>query len=262
MIAFNMKCRVVHLEAGLRTYNNKEPYPEEINRRIIGTICDVHLCPTIRNYNNLKSERIQTQIEVVGNTIIDALQFIKSKYNLELPKTILQHLSNSKYILVTAHRRESFGKGILNICHAILRLSELYPSIDFVYPVHPNPNVKTVVNEKLSGKKNIILLEPVDYITMLSIINNSLLCMSDSGGIQEEAPSFNKFTVVLRNFSERMESVECGYSFLVGTEPQAIIDKVTELLNSANFEEKLINPYGDGQASQRIISLLQKISPE
>lgn len=259
LIAFNMKYRVAHIEAGLRTYNKYEPFPEEVNRRLIGLLSSVNFCPTELCAHNLLSERIIDNVVVVGNTIVDSIEYIKQKHRLELPRAIHDILQGRQYVLITAHRRESFGQGIENICEAIAKLAELKPDVFFIYSVHPNPNIKSPVMRRLSHIGNVLLIDPVDYISMLSLVKHSLLCMTDSGGIQEEAPSFNKYTVILRNTTERIESVNLGYSYLVGTDTNSIVNKMTELLASDLAYAGSINPYGDGKASGRIIDILERI---
>jgi len=260
LIAFNLKRQVIHLEAGLRTHNKLEPYPEEINRRLISVVTDIHLCPTQLSADNLYKEVFAQNVCIVGNTIVDAIRIIDESYDLNTPHYIREKLQGKGFVLITAHRRESFGAGILNICKAIRELAKQHPEIDFVYPVHPNPNIKDVVTKELDGIANVLLLKPVDYIEILSLIKNSLFCLSDSGGIQEEAPSFNKYTIVMRNYTERMESVNKGYSYLVGTDTDKIVSKTNELLSGlAESDKTFVNPYGDGHSSEKIIELLAKI---
>jgi UDP-N-acetylglucosamine 2-epimerase (non-hydrolysing) len=257
LISFNLKFKVVHLEAGLRSYNLSEPFPEEGNRRLISVISNISLCPTEKDRQNLLNENISNNIFVVGNTVVDSLKIIQSSEKLDVPNSIKAKLPSKHYVLITSHRRENIGDGLINICKAIKYLANKYPKISFIFPVHLNPNVSNTVYGELSGISNIVLIKPVDYIEMLALIKNCLFCISDSGGIQEEAPSFNKFCIVLRNYTERIESVNLGFSKLVGTDFNQIVDSASFLLESnANDIIVNLNPYGDGNTSERVIQVL------
>lgn len=259
--AFHRQIKVAHVEAGLRTYNKYAPYPEEINRQIIGRIADYHFAPTSKSKVNLVSENIsEKQIVVTGNTVVDSLNWAGKKMD-NLPLSIeierFNYLlnSNMKLILVTGHRRENFGLGLEQICKALVEIS-FDKQIEIIYPVHLNPNVKGTVKKLLSHKTNIHLIEPVAYPTMLWLMKRCNLIISDSGGIQEEAPTFTKTVLVTREFSERMEGVEAGFSHLVGTDKNKIVEEAFRVLyhppNLLGFE----NPYGDGTASIKIVDIL------
>jgi len=262
---------VVHLEAGLRTFNRYSPWPEEINRLLISQLAEVHLAPTQKNADQLISEKVAGTVEVVGNTVIDALLQVRHKVNNEenVRKQIEASLANagfndfeSPYILVTGHRRESFGDGMLAICDALLRLSEQHPTINIVYAVHLNPQVKDVVNQHLSARDNIYLLPPQEYGPFIYLMDRSHFILSDSGGIQEEAPSLDKPVLVMRDTTERMEAVESGAVKLVGTNAQTIIQSCNTLINDEEAYAHManaINPFGDGSSSATIASLLHSL---
>jgi UDP-N-acetylglucosamine 2-epimerase (non-hydrolysing) len=257
LISFNLKYKIIHLEAGLRSFNLAEPFPEEANRKLISAIATVYLCPTEYNRQQLLRENISSNIFVVGNSVVDALNYIRKEFPLDIPEQILPKLRPGKYVLITSHRRENFGEGLRTICKAIKDLAERFRDIDFIYPVHLNPNVHDEVMKALSGVPNIILINPVNYIEMLGLIRNCIFCISDSGGVQEEAPSFNKYVIVLRNYTERMESINLGFSELAGTDYEKIIRSATALLESESTLIKVnSNPYGDGKTSERVIGLL------
>jgi UDP-N-acetylglucosamine 2-epimerase (non-hydrolysing) len=257
LISFNLKYKIIHLEAGLRSFNLAEPFPEEANRKLISAIATMFLCPTENNRQQLNRENITRNIFVVGNSVVDALDFIQHEFPLGIPEEIKPSLTSGKYVLITSHRRENFGEGLRNICNAIKHLAEKYQDVDFIYPVHLNPNVYNEVMKTLSGVRNILLIKPVNYIEMLGLMKNCLFCISDSGGVQEEAPSFNKYVIVLRNYTERVESIDMGFSELVGTDYDKIIRSAERLLSSAeNGIHVHSNPYGDGKTSERVINLL------
>ena len=264
LAAFHRGIKVGHVEAGLRTYNKNSPFPEEINRQITGRIADFHFAPTESAKENLLKEKIaEENVIITGNTVIDALEWAVEKLensykNKELEKVEKFLNSESKTILVTGHRRENFGQGFRNLCEAILKISKM-ENVKIAWPVHLNPNVKKPVNEILSSQKSIKLMEPVSYPTFVWLMKNCHLIISDSGGIQEEAPTLKKPVLVTRNTSERMEGVEAGFSTLVGTNKGLIIDKAVELLkNLPSFEGKK-NPYGDGKASVRILKFIKNL---
>ena len=263
LAAFHLGIKVGHVEAGLRTYDKQSPFPEEINRQITSRIADIHFTPTAKASQNLLRERIaaNTIIET-GNTVIDALfwackkiaepQFLHSE--IENLKSFIP--SDKKIVLVTGHRRENFGVGFQHLCEALLSVSER-EDVFIVYPVHLNPNVKDVVNDLLSHKKNIYLIAPVSYPTFVWLMQQSFLIVTDSGGIQEEAPSLGKPVVVTRTVSERPEGVDAGFSTVVGTDKRKIVDAITAILdNFAGFDNPM-NPYGSGNASKRIVTYLK-----
>lgn len=262
LAAFHRGIKVGHVEAGLRTYNKQAPFPEEINRQITSRIADVHFTPTPHATKNLLNEGIPIKdIVETGNTVIDALfwtinKIEKESYTypeIEELKRIIP--ADKKIVLVTGHRRENFGEGFQNLCEALLKVSER-DDVVIVYPVHLNPNVKDVVFELLSNKKNIELIAPVSYPAFVWLMQQSFLIVSDSGGIQEEAPSLGKPVLVTRTVSERPEGVAAGFSTLVGTDKNKIINGIQDVLdNFAGFENP-INPYGDGTASKQIVDYL------
>jgi UDP-N-acetylglucosamine 2-epimerase (non-hydrolysing) len=260
LVAFNLKIPVGHIEAGLRTYNMDAPFPEELNRRIISNFARFNFAPTANAGKALLIENCNPDsIFVTGNTVVDALEFIKLNYKLN----DIFHAKfgyQDPFILITAHRRESFGEGFVNICQAISESARKHPEIKFVYPVHLNPNVQKPVNEFLANLENVVLLEPVSYIDLLALLNSCIFCLTDSGGIQEEAPSFNKYTIVLRDYTERMESVEQGLSELVGTSYLKIIASIEERINSGtpSPQNGTVNPFGAGNASESIFNTIDK----
>jgi UDP-N-acetylglucosamine 2-epimerase (non-hydrolysing) len=261
LAAFYTKTKVGHIEAGLRSFDKYAPYPEEINRKIVGVIADYHFAPTEKAKENLLHEHINENVFVTGNTVIDALLWGVEKVRNDV--AIAQYFNfldpEKKTILVTAHRRESFGKPFENICQALLEIAEDFPSTQIVYPVHLNPNVQNVVYQKLKGKSNIHLIDPLDYPYLIWLMDKSYLVITDSGGIQEEAPALGKPVLVLRDVTERQEGIEANTALLVGTETGNIVSAAKKLLTDTMFYEsmaKAVNPYGDGQAAQRIISIL------
>ncbi len=271
LLAFYHRVKVGHVEAGLRTEDKFQPFPEEINRRIASVIADLHFAPTAQAKNNLLKEGIPTEnILVTGNTIIDTLQFI-AKRPYDLNNSVLKNIPfHRKLILVTAHRRENFGQPLIEICSAIKELTNSFDDIHFIYPVHPNPNVHDVVYKELGNHLRITLLPPIDYESLVFLLKHVELVLTDSGGIQEEAPTFGLKVLILREKTERPEGVEAGIAKLVGTNPQRIIAGVMAVLKEREREQILSveNPYGDGKASNRIINALkegtinQSTSPE
>lgn len=265
LTAYYHQIKFGHVEAGLRTFNNYEPFPEEVNRRIAGTIAAAHFAPTTTSKQNLLNENIPAEtIFVTGNTVIDAVQRIA---NEPAPAEILALLTGfvgKKLILLTAHRRENFGKPIEDICEAVVTLARTRSEeIHFIYPVHLNPNINDVVRAKLAGYSNITLLPPMDYLPMAHLVKNAHIVLTDSGGLQEEAPSFGKPVLVLRNVTERPEGVDAGTVKLVGTDPEKIIDQTNLLLDDQSHYEKMarsINPYGDGKSAPRILEAIRSIS--
>ena len=259
--SFYSGAKVCHVEAGLRTNNKLSPFPEEINRQITGRICDYHFAPTQTSKSNLIKENIsQDSILVTGNTVIDALIKSVEKVN-ENPSQLIQDLSkkigNLDVILVTGHRRENHGEGFNRICKAIKQIAEDNSSRLIIYPVHLNPKVQEPVNRILSSVENVILIDPLAYQDFIWLMNRSKIIITDSGGVQEEAPSLGKPVLLMRDTTERPEAVEAGTVILVGTNEDLIVSKTLDLLkNKEKFERmsKLHNPYGDGLASKRIVN--------
>lgn len=269
LAAFYMQIPVGHVEAGLRTYNMLSPWPEEMNRQVTDRICTYYFAPTVQSKQNLLQENIdEKKIFVTGNTVIDALlmavDIISSTPGVE--EKMAQELREKgyvvgerEYILVTGHRRENFGEGFLHICKAVKELASLHPEMDIVYPVHLNPNVQKPVYELLSGLNNVYLISPLDYLPFIYAMQHSTLLLTDSGGVQEEAPSLGKPVLVMRDTTERPEAVEAGTVKLVGTNAEAIVSNVTALLNDNELYKRMSethNPYGDGHACQRIMAAL------
>ncbi len=263
-IAFYQKIKIGHVEAGLRTYNKYSPFPEEINRQLVSKIADLHFAPTENAYENLEKEGIdKIKIILTGNTVVDAINWginkIENKSGKQKSEDVryLENLLdlNKKIILVTMHRRESFGEDIINVCKALKLISQKYNNINIVYPVHLNPNVSGPVNEILGNTQNIKLIKPLSYEPFLWLMNKSYFIITDSGGVQEEAPTLKKPVLVIRKFTERNESVELGISKLIGTDMDTIINNTSLLLECELEYKKMIansNPYGDGKASERI----------
>lgn len=270
LAAYYHKIKVGHVEAGLRTGDLYSPWPEEANRQLTGVLANYHFAPTQSSYDNLIKENVNpATIVVTGNTVIDALLQVKQK--VEQDQTLVEqfqgHFSfleqEKKLILVTGHRRENFGQGFLNICQALTNLAKKYPDIQIVYPVHLNPNVQQPVNALLADIDNVYLIAPQDYLPFVYLMNRSYLILTDSGGIQEEAPSLGKPVLVMRDTTERPEAVQAGTVRLVGTEIAAIEQSVAELLENPDVYAEMAaahNPYGDGTACQQIIQFLKKSS--
>lgn len=269
LAAFYHQIPIGHVEAGLRTGNLYSPWPEEGNRKITGAVTHWHFAPTSQSKANLLTEGIdEKQIVITGNTVIDALLEVKEKLEQDanLQNQFAEQfnfLKDDRVILVTGHRRESFGGGFERICEGLAKTAKQFPDVQIVYPVHLNPNVREPVNRILSGVTNIHLIEPQDYLPFVWLMNRSDIILTDSGGIQEEAPSLGKPVLVMRDTTERPEAVSAGTVKLVGTDIEMITNAIAELLTDTNaYSEmsKAHNPYGDGQASQRIIKqLLQDI---
>ncbi|UBD65888.1 UDP-N-acetylglucosamine 2-epimerase (non-hydrolyzing) [Bacteroides salyersiae] len=270
LAAFYRQIAVAHVEAGLRTYDMLSPWPEEMNRQVTDRICTYYFAPTGQSRQNLLRENIEEKkIFVTGNTVIDALlmavDIIATKMGMEeqIHKEIQEKgytVGERDYILVTGHRRENFGEGFLHICKAIRELASQYPDIDIVYPVHLNPNVQKPVYELLSGLDNVFLISPLDYLPFIYAMQHSILLLTDSGGVQEEAPSLGKPVLVMRNTTERPEAVEAGTVKLVGTDAETIVGNVVELLRNKELYKRMSethNPYGDGQACERIVNALK-----
>jgi len=267
--AFYEQIPVGHVEAGLRTGNLYSPWPEEANRKLTGALAAMHFAPTELSQQNLIREGIKPEsVQITGNTVIDALQWVVAKLEQSESESakLAKHFpfldSERRMILVTGHRRESFGSGFENICKALKMVALKYPDCQIVYPVHLNPNVREPVNRLLTGTENIYLIEPLDYLPFVYLMNQAYLILTDSGGIQEEAPSLGKPVLVMRNTTERPEAVKAGTVKLVGTDIETIVAEIDDLMqNSTSYQamSKAINPYGDGLACQRIVDALNKL---
>lgn len=277
LAAFYQQIPVGHVEAGLRTHNIYSPWPEEMNRQLTGRLATYHFAPTPLSRQNLLSEGVQeSHITVTGNTVIDALYMIVDKIkrdkalDAELEKLLKQSgydvnrlSAGKKLVLITGHRRENFGDGFISMCRAIKTLTEKYPEVDFIYPMHLNPNVRKpiheVFGEDLSGLGNMFFIEPLEYLSFVYLMEKSTIVLTDSGGIQEEAPGLGKPVLVMRDTTERPEALEAGTVKLVGTDYDKIIKEVSALIEDWEYYERMskaVNPYGDGKACARIVSNL------
>ncbi len=276
LAAFYQQIPVGHVEAGLRTGNIYSPWPEEMNRQITGRIAEYDFAPTPLSRENLINENVsEEKIAVTGNTVIDALYWVigKIKDNRELDRELSEALLNAGYdisrlangkklVLITGHRRENFGNGFISMCKAIKALTEKYPEVDFVYPMHLNPNVRKPIHEvfgkNLKGLGNMFFIEPLEYLSFVYLMEKSTIVLTDSGGIQEEAPGLGKPVLVMRDTTERPEALAAGTVKLVGTDYDRIVNEVTLLLEDPAYYERMskaINPYGDGKACKRIIDI-------
>jgi UDP-N-acetylglucosamine 2-epimerase (non-hydrolysing) len=260
LAAFYYQIPVAHIEAGLRSGNKYSPFPEEINRKLVSQIADFHFAPTDLAMNNLLTEKIDKNVFVVGNTVIDSLFLTLDKIkNQNIEQNFPFIKPDSKLILVTGHRRESFGKPFENICNALLKIAKNFDDIQIVYPVHLNPNVSNPVSSILSGQSNISLIKPLNYPEFIWLMNKSYLILTDSGGVQEEAPSLGKPVLVMREVTERTEGIQAGTSKLIGTSMESIYNEVSFLLNNKKGYEQMsniANPYGDGNSSKRIVEII------
>jgi UDP-N-acetylglucosamine 2-epimerase (non-hydrolysing) len=271
LAAFYARIPVAHVEAGLRTGNKQAPFPEEINRKVTGAVADLHFAPTDVARQNLLNEGVAAgTIHVTGNTVIDALLEVADKLRhqadlrSELDNRFAFLDASKRLILVTGHRRENFGEGFQNICQALADIAERHPDVEVLYPVHLNPNVRQPVNEILAsrGLSNVHLIEPVDYLPFVYLMDRSYLIITDSGGVQEEAPSLGKPVLVMRDTTERPEAVAAGTVKLVGTSREAIVAECEQLLTDSGayaVMSKAHNPYGDGQAVGRIVQCFQDL---
>ena len=280
LAAFYQQIPVGHVEAGLRTHNIYSPWPEEMNRQITGRIATYHFAPTALSRENLLKENIaDSNITVTGNTVIDALYMVvdKIKKDTSLDSTLCMELKNAGYdvtrlgngrkmVLITGHRRENFGDGFIHMCQAIKTLTNKYLDVDFVYPMHLNPNVRkpihTVFGEDLSNLGNMFFIEPLEYLPFVYLMEKSTLVLTDSGGIQEEAPGLGKPVLVMRDTTERPEALDAGTVKLVGTDYARIVTEVSHLLDDNTYYNRMsqaVNPYGDGTASQRIVQTIEKV---
>lgn len=280
LAAFYQQIPVGHVEAGLRTHNIYSPWPEEMNRQLTGRIATYHFAPTPLSKQNLLMENVaEDRITVTGNTVIDALYMVvdKIKQDKELDAMLERSLRDAGYdvarlkdgkalVLITGHRRENFGDGFISMCRAIKALTEKYPEVDFVYPMHLNPNVRRpiheVFGEDLSGLKNMFFIEPLEYLSFVYLMEKSTLVLTDSGGIQEEAPGLGKPVLVMRDTTERPEALEAGTVKLVGTDYDRIVFEVSALLDDSAYYDRMskaVNPYGDGLACKRIVDVLRSV---
>ncbi|WHR50801.1 UDP-N-acetylglucosamine 2-epimerase (non-hydrolyzing) [Vibrio furnissii] len=266
LAAYFQQIKVGHVEAGLRTNNIYSPWPEEGNRKVTGSLANLHFAPTSTSQNNLLAENVpEDTIVITGNTVIDALFMVRDKlsHNQELQSNFMKQFdflkTGRRVVLITGHRRESFGGGFERICQAVSELAAKFNDVDFVYPVHLNPNVREPVNRFLSGQPNIFLIDPQDYLPFVYLMNRSDVILTDSGGIQEEAPSLGKPVLVMRDTTERPEAVEAGTVKLVGTDVNRIVNEVSMLLTDDKAYQVMSvahNPYGDGTASTRILEAI------
>jgi UDP-N-acetylglucosamine 2-epimerase (non-hydrolysing) len=262
LAAFYQKIKIVHVEAGLRSNDMLSPFPEEMNRVVTSRIASLHFCPTDTSKEYLLKENITDNIYVVGNTVIDALLMGLDKIDSTMEKTLFSKFDfidfSKKMILVTCHRRENFGNPFEEICAALLEISSQYQDVEIVYPVHLNPNIKEVASKKLIAN-NIKLIAPLDYPELIWMMNKSNIILTDSGGIQEEAPSLGKPVLVLREVTERMEGVDAGTAILVGSDKFKIVTETKKLLEDQTYYSKIAtasNPYGDGNTSQKIKEII------
>jgi len=264
LTAFHQGIAVAHVEAGLRTGDPRDPFPEEMNRKIIGAIASWHFAPTRRAAQNLKAEGVpRSRIAVTGNTVVDALLMMDDAAG-DRPSP-LSLTDGLRLILVTAHRRESFGRPLKNICSALAAIARSRPDVEIVFPVHPNPAVRAEVEALLSGRDRIRLISPLDYLDFLSLLKRAHLVLTDSGGIQEEAPVFGKPVVVLRNRTERPEGIAAGVARLAGTDSKSIVREAGKILDDPRLYTRMThgrNLYGDGRAARRIAVFLMKRFPE
>ncbi|MBN2258367.1 MAG: UDP-N-acetylglucosamine 2-epimerase (non-hydrolyzing) [Anaerolineaceae bacterium] len=265
LLAFYRQIRVGHVEAGLRTGDKRQPFPEEVNRKVAGVIADLHFAPTAENRQNLLNEGIpEKDICITGNPVIDALNIIRAEPEPTEVATLLKELGVSdgkkRLVLITAHRRENFGEPLENICQAIVDLTDRYrEQVSFVYPVHLNPHVQGPVYKRLGKIPNLKLLPPLDYLPLVHLMKHAVLVMTDSGGIQEEAPGLGIPTLVLREVTERPEGIAAGTLKLVGTNPERIVSECRRLLDDTAAHQAMaraVNPFGDGHAAERIVSRL------
>jgi UDP-N-acetylglucosamine 2-epimerase (non-hydrolysing) len=270
LTAYYFQTKLGHVEAGLRTGNKYAPFPEELNRKLTGCVADLHFAPTESASNNLVQEGVNREnIYITGNTVIDALRFATNKLTGSVSQDLEGKFSflsyNKRLILVTGHRRENFGEGFENICHALLDIAETNSDVEIVYPVHLNPNVREPVDRILRQRKltNVHLIDPVEYLHFVYLMNRAHLVITDSGGVQEEAPSLGKPVLVMRETSERPEAVTAGTVKLVGTNRQQIVSETNKLLSDKGMYDEMSrahNPYGDGSACPRIVAALCRLS--
>lgn len=261
LAAFYARISIAHVEAGLRSHNKYSPFPEEINRKLVSAMADLHLTPTLLATENLRQEGVSGAIRQVGNTVIDALLYGVEKVRRAAgrPADIPAVPPGSRLILVTGHRRESFGRPFEEICDALQELTQAYPDISIVYPVHLNPNIRDVVYARLGNVAAIHLIPPVDYATMIWLLDHCYLVITDSGGIQEEAPALGKPVLVIRDVTERTEGIDAGTAVLIGTSKEKILLHARRLLDDPDEYDRMaraVNPYGDGTSATKIVDIL------
>ena len=276
LAAFYQRIPVGHVEAGLRTHNVYSPWPEEMNRQLTGRIASWNFAPTLLSKENLLAEQVKPErIYVTGNTVIDALYWVvdKIKGDMDLNVRLKNELvcagydterlgKNKKMVLITGHRRENFGEGFISMCKAIKTLTEKYPDVDFIYPMHLNPNVRRPIREVFGEERpaNMFFIEPLEYLSFVYLMEKAFMVLTDSGGIQEEAPGLGKPVLVMRDTTERPEAVTAGTVELVGTDYNKIVGKVSSLLEEPTYYEQMsraVNPYGDGHACSRIVKVFE-----
>ncbi|HER24290.1 MAG TPA: UDP-N-acetylglucosamine 2-epimerase (non-hydrolyzing) [Candidatus Atribacteria bacterium] len=258
LAAFYQKIKICHVEAGLRTHHKYYPFPEEVNRHLTSVLTDLHFAPTKKSCENLLHEGVKREnIFICGNTVIDSLlMMVKESHEFREPLLKNSKIIEQRTILVTMHRRENWGKPLRETCQAINKIIDEYPDITFIFPLHKNPEIRKNVREILHHKENILLLEPLDYDDMVNLMSKSYMILTDSGGIQEEAPSLGKPVLVLRDETERPEAVEAGVVKLIGTNKERVYSEIKTLLDNRDIYNKMskhVNPYGDGKASERIV---------
>lgn len=262
LAAFYLKIPIAHVEAGLRTYEKYQPFPEEINRHLVSVLADWHFAPTDRARRNLLNEGISPQrIFVTGNTVVDALRIVLSRPTPPLPAFVHQLAPEQRLLLVTAHRRENWGQPMRQICQALRTLVQRFPEIIIAFSVHMNPNVRSIVYQELQGVPRVHLLEPIAYEAFVHLMSRAYFILTDSGGIQEEAPSLGKPVLVLREVTERPEGVEAGVLKVVGTDADRIVAEAGQLLTDEITYRKMAqcrNPFGDGYAAERIVAILRQ----
>ncbi|HLT22502.1 MAG TPA: UDP-N-acetylglucosamine 2-epimerase (non-hydrolyzing) [Bacteriovoracaceae bacterium] len=257
--AFLNKIPVIHLEAGLRTHNIFSPFPEEANRQLISKIASVHLAPTDKAYDELIKEGAGPHRYMIGNTGLDSLRMVSEKVTTNnLPLKIKNFIDDKPYILITSHRRESFGTGMMQIAGALKTLAQEMPETKFIFPVHANPNVREVMTKELADLSNLLLIDPMDYLSFVALMKHAKVIVTDSGGIQEEAPTLEVPVVVMRETTERMEGIDKGFSILAGTDPRKIYHSVKSFYQSG-LQAQGPNPYGDGFSSKRAWDILEQI---
>jgi UDP-N-acetylglucosamine 2-epimerase (non-hydrolysing) len=260
LAAFGRKIPVAHVEAGLRSFDLMQPYPEEANRRMIAPLAGLHFAPTRRAAENLLKEGIDPRhVFITGNTVVDAIELMRPR--LEVPPSAVALPRQGRLVLVTAHRRESWDHGLPQICQAVRGLRDRFADVAFLFPVHLNPIVRGLVEQELGGQERIALCGPLEYLDLLRVLARTHLVLTDSGGIQEEAPSFGKPVLVLRQLTERPEAVEAGSARIVGTNAGTIVDAASELLTSRSTYERMStipNPFGDGHAAWRIVTAIER----
>jgi UDP-N-acetylglucosamine 2-epimerase (non-hydrolysing) len=262
LAAFYRQVPIAHVEAGLRTHDMARPFPEEGNRRIAGALATVHFAPTeLARHNLLREGADGSAIYVTGNTVVDALLTVGSRPDCRSGGPLACLPANRRIVLVTAHRRESFGPGLRDVCHAVREIVDAIPDVQCVYPVHLNPNVQEPARAILAGHERISLIPPLDYLSLIHLIRRSTLILTDSGGLQEEAPTFGKPVLVLREVTERPEAVLAGCARIVGTDRRVITSAALELLTDRSAYDRMAmvsNPFGDGHASERIVRVLRR----